>query len=152
MTSTGNARGETHADRRASNLPSTTIVIFRWLSTLVVVVHAAFVVFVVTGGFLALRWRRLIWLHLPAVVWAAAIELIGFRCPLTPLENALRLRAGETAYSGTFLEYHLLRLLYPAGLTRSIQYALGAAVILGNVGAYTLLWRRARRGAGGGSV
>ena len=134
---------------RASNLPSNAVVIYRWLSTLVVVVHAAFVVFVVIGGFLALRWRRLIWVHLPTVAWAAAIELIGFRCPLTPLENALRLRAGETAYSGTFLEYHLLRLLYPTGLTRPIQYALGAAVVLGNVVAYVFLWRRTRRGAGG---
>jgi hypothetical protein len=119
---------------------------YRWLSTAVVVVHAAFVVFVVTGGFLALRWRRLVWLHVPTALWAVAIEVIGFRCPLTPLENALRLRAGEPTYSGTFLEYHLLRLLYPAGLTRSIQYALGAFVVVANVAAYVLIWRRARRG------
>jgi len=112
----------------------------------VVVLHAAFVVFVVIGGLLALRWRRLIWLHVPAVVWAVAIEVIGFECPLTPLENALRVRAGETPYSGTFIEHHLLRLLYPAGLTRSMQYAFAAIVVVANVVAYWLLWRQARRG------
>lgn len=116
--------------------------IYRWLSTLVVVVHAAFVAFVVLGGFLALRWRRLIWVHLLAVAWAIAIESIGFRCPLTPLENALRRMAGEAQYSETFLEHYLLRLLYPAGLTRSTQYVLAAVVLLVNVVAYAILWRR----------
>jgi ABC-type branched-subunit amino acid transport system permease subunit len=120
--------------------------IYRWLATLVVVVHAAFVVFVVFGGFLVLRWRRLVWLHVPAAVWGVAIEVIGFRCPLTPLENALRLRAGEPTYSGTFIEHHLMRLLYPVGLTPSIQHYLAAFVVLANVVAYTLVWRRTRRG------
>jgi Protein of Unknown function (DUF2784) len=120
---------------------------YRWLSTLVVVVHAAFVGFVVVGGFLALRWRRLVWLHAPAVLWAIAIEAIGFPCPLTPLENALRQRGGEAPYSGTFIEHHLLEWLYPAGLTRSTQLLLAAGVVGVNAVAYALIWRstRARR-------
>lgn len=119
--------------------------LYRWLSTLVVVVHATFVAFVMVGGLLALRWRRVVWLHIPAVVWAVAIEVIGFRCPLTPLENALRVRAGEAAYSGSFIEQHLLRLLYPAHLTRSIQYMLAALVVLVNLAAYAVLWQRRSR-------
>ena len=120
--------------------------IFRWLADAVVVLHAAFVVFVVLGGFLVLRWRRVAWLHVPAAIWGVLIEYAGWICPLTPLENALRERAGQAGYSGGFVEHYVLRVLYPAGLTRETQWVLGALVLLINGLVYGSLWMRRRRG------
>ncbi len=112
----------------------------------VLMLHLAFVVFVLLGGLLALRWRRAPWLHLPAAAWGVYIELSGGLCPLTPLENSLRRAAGEAGYDGGFIEHHLLPLIYPAGLTQEIQY-LFAAIALGvNALAYAWVWgRRCRR-------
>jgi hypothetical protein len=122
-----------------------------WLADAVVVVHAAFVAFVAVGGLLALRWRRLAWLHVPAFLWGAAIELAGWICPLTPLENRLRRAAGEAGYGGGFIEHYLIPILYPAGLTRAHQIALGVAVLAVNATIYGALVVAAvrRRGAGG---
>jgi len=110
----------------------------------VLVVHFAFVLFVVLGGALMLRWPHLVWLHLPAVVWAILVEATGWICPLTPLENALRESAGGTAYTGDFVQHYLLALLYPADLTRSTQWILGLSVIAVNVFFYSLLLARMR--------
>ena len=118
--------------------------IFHWLAGGIVVLHAAFVVFVVVGGFVALRWRWLAWLHLPSVVWAVLLEYNGWICPLTPLENRLRAAAGQGTYAGDFLQHYLLAALYPAGLTRSTQFALAVLVVLINVPAYYCLWRNQR--------
>jgi len=112
--------------------------------------HFLFVVFVVTGGFLTWRWPRAAWLHLPVAVWGALIEFTGWICPLTPLENALRRAAGEAGYAGGFIEHYLIPVVYPAGLTRSTQLVLGAAVVVVNVVAYGgMVWRT--RGRGGRS-
>ena len=119
--------------------------IFRWLADGVVVVHAAFVIFVVAGGFLALRWRRLVWLHAPAAVWGVLIEFAGWICPLTPLENAFRALAGEAGYAGGFIEHYLLRALYPSGLTPAYQWILGSAALAVNIAAYALIIRQNRR-------
>ncbi len=105
-------------------------------------IHLAFVAFVVIGGAAVLRWRRLAWAHLPAVVWAVLIEYAGWICPLTPLENALRQAAGETAYAGGFVEHYVVPVLYPADLTRIVQVVLGSVVLLLNVLVY---WQVARR-------
>ena len=118
--------------------------VYRWLADLVVVVHALFVVFVLIGAFLALRWRWIVWLHLPAAIWGVLIEYGGWICPLTPLENSLRLRAGQSAYSGDFIQHYLLGALYPQGLTRATQYVLGSTALLVNVIAYALLIQRIR--------
>lgn len=114
------------------------------LADLVLGLHAAFVAFVVAGGLLVLRRPGLAWLHLPAAAWGAAIELGGWICPLTPLENRLRAAAGEAGYAGDFLGHWLQLLLYPPGLTREIQLALGAGVLLVNAAVYGLLLRRRR--------
>ena len=114
---------------------------------LVVVLHLAFILFVVAGGLLVLRWPRLAWAHLPVVAWGAGIELIGWICPLTPLENALRRAAGQAGYAGGFIEHYLMPLIYPAGLTREIQLALGLFVLVVNLAIYTVValrWRRSR--------
>lgn len=118
---------------------------YRWLADLTVVVHLAFVVFVVVGGLLVLRRRGWAWIHLPAAVWGAAIEWAGWVCPLTPLENWLRLRAGGSGYRGGFVEHYLLPLLYPSELTRGTQIVLGGLVVVINVAFYTVVWKRYRR-------
>lgn len=122
--------------------------IYRWLADLTVLFHSAFVAFVILGGFLAIRWRRLIWLHVPAAVWGVLIEFGGWICPLTPLENMLRRRAGESGYSGGFVEHYLLRALYPSGLTQGVQWMLGAFALAVNVLAYGFILSRRRREAG----
>jgi len=111
-----------------------------------VLVHAAFVAFVMLGGFFAWRWRAVLWAHVPAAVWGAAIEFAGWTCPLTPLENALRARAGLEGYRGGFVEHYVIPLLYPAGLTRPAQALLGTLVVVVNFVAYTVFIRRTLRG------
>ena len=114
------------------------------LATLVVTLHLTFVVFVVLGGLLVLRWPWLAYAHLPAALWGAWIEFAGWVCPLTPLEQSLRLKAGEQGYSGSFIEHYVLPLLYPSALTRTIQVALGAVVIAVNLAIYGYLLRSRR--------
>ena len=121
---------------------------YRILADLVVGVHALFVVFVVAGGLLGLRWPWVAAAHLPAAVWGALIEFRGWICPLTPLEKSLRASAGQAGYEGGFIDHYLLPVLYPAGLTQSVQLVLGSLVIAVNVVVYGLLLRRrARAGA-----
>ncbi len=123
-----------------------------WLlfADLVLVLHAAFVAFVVAGGLAVRRWPRVAWLHVPAAAWGATVELAGWVCPLTPLENALRMRAGAAPYDSDFVARALLPLLYPDGLTRPVQVALGVLVVAVNALVYLDVSRRGRhRGAGG---
>jgi Protein of Unknown function (DUF2784) len=118
------------------------------LADLVLVLHFAFVAFVALGGFLVLRSPQVAWAHVPAALWGAGIELTGGICPLTPLENALRERAGAATYEGDFVARYLLAVLYPEGLTREAQLVLGAAVIVGNAVLYAFAIRRSRSRAG----
>ena len=117
------------------------------LADLVLLAHAGFVVFVVLGGLPVLRWPRLAWLHLPAVAWGAGIEFAGAICPLTPLEIHLRSLAGQQGYAGGFVEHYVFALLYPEGLTRNVQLALGLLVVVINSLLYAIVWRRHRAGA-----
>ena len=95
----------------------------------VVLIHLAFVLFAVLGALLIIRWRKVLWLHLPAAVWAAWIEFSGKICPLTPLENWLRMRGGGSGYAGDFVGHYLMPILYPSGLTPKVQFILGGVVI-----------------------
>jgi len=121
--------------------------IYRLLADAVVLFHASFVLFVVLGGLLVVRWRRVAVLHVPAAIWGALIEFAGLICPLTPLENYLRGRAGEAGYSGGFVEHYVLHTLYPGGLTPAIRWALGLFVIVVNAAAYGYIVRSRRRGS-----
>jgi hypothetical protein len=114
------------------------------LADAVLLAHAAFVAFVVLGGLPVLRWPRLAWLHLPVVAWGAGIEFTGGICPLTPLENHLRTLAHQQGYQGGFIEHYVFGLLYPDGLTREVQFALGMGVLVLNAVVYAWLWRRRR--------
>jgi hypothetical protein len=116
--------------------------IYRALADLVVIMHLAFVLFAVLGCLAVLRWPRLAFAHLPAVVWAVLVEYAGWICPLTPLEIRFRQAGGEPGYVGDFLDHYLVPLLYPAGLTRGLQVAAGTFVLLLNLLAY---WRVVRR-------
>ncbi len=115
---------------------------FRFLADLTVIVHLAFVLFVVFGGLLVLRWRRVAWLHLPAAAWGAWIEFAGWICPLTPLENWLRERGGRPAYTSSFVERYLIPTLYPDSLSREVQWVLGGLVLLVNGLVYLMVLRR----------
>lgn len=119
--------------------------IYRVLSDLVVLFHLAFILFVAAGGLPVLRWPRLALLHLPAAAWGAAIELNGWYCPLTPLENHFSRLAGSRGYAGGFIEHYLLPIIYPAELTREIQVGLGILVIAVNIIPYSLLLCRLLR-------
>lgn len=115
------------------------------LADAVLVLHLVFVLFVILGGLLVLRWRRLAWLHLPAAGWGALVEFTGWICPLTPMENALRRAAGVAGYEATFVERYLVPLVYPGDLTREMQVVLGLLVVAVNLGVYGFVWRRALR-------
>ena len=115
------------------------------LADLIVLVHVAFVVFAVLGGLLAARWRRLVWIHLLAVIWAAIVEVFGWVCPLTPLENWLRRRGGQGGYPSDFIAHYVLPILYPEGLTREVQITLGVIVVLTNSAIYGWILRSKSR-------
>lgn len=117
----------------------------RTLADLLVLVHLGFVAYVVAGGLLALRFRRAPWFHVPAAIWGAAIEIGGWVCPLTPLENRLRAAGGAAGYPGGFIEHYVLPVVYPAGLSRTTQLALGALVLAVNLLIYGVVWYRTRR-------
>jgi hypothetical protein len=115
------------------------------VADLVVAVHFLFVLFVVLGGLLVLRWPRVAYIHIPAALWGAGIELAGGICPLTPLENSLRREAGSAGYSGGFIEHYILPILYPSALTRDIQLMLGLLVLAANLSIYAYVFRRRKR-------
>ncbi|HXU45166.1 MAG TPA: DUF2784 domain-containing protein [Thermoanaerobaculia bacterium] len=119
--------------------------VYRFLADALVVFHTAFVLSVAFGGLVVLRYPRAIWVHVPVALWGATIELTGWICPLTTLENHLRRLGGEAGYTGGFIAHHLTPILYPAGLTRTGQFALAAFVLALNAAVYTAVWRRRRK-------
>jgi hypothetical protein len=118
----------------------------RLLADGVVIIHLLFICFAVSGGILVMRWRMLIWLHLPAVAWAVLVEVNSWPCPLTPLENFFRRRGGEAGYPGGFVEHYVWPVIYPEGLTDRIQLLIGCFVFCVNVAAYAVVVARWRRG------
>lgn len=115
---------------------------YRIAADLLVILHLAFIVFVLLGGVLVLKWPRVAMLHLPAVIWAVLLELNGWGCPLTPWEQQLRQLAGAPGYSGGFIEHYLMPVLYPPGLDQATQFIFAGIVILVNVLAYGWLLGR----------
>ena len=116
--------------------------VYRLLADLVVLVHFCFVLFVILGGMLVLRWKSVAWVHLPAAAWGAIVEFMGWICPLTPLEIWLRVMAGQSGYQTGFIAHYLLPVLYPANLTRGTQIWLGILVLSLNLAIYGWLVRR----------
>ena len=116
--------------------------VHRLLADLVVLVHFGFVLFVILGGMLVLRWKSVAWVHLPAATWGAIVEFMGWICPLTPLEIWLRVMAGQSGYQTGFIDHYLLPVLYPQNLTRDTQIWLGVLVLCLNLAIYGWLIRR----------
>ena len=116
--------------------------LFSMLADAVVLLHFAFILFAVLGGLLVLRWPVALWLHVPALLWGTAIEVTGGVCPLTPLENRLRELGGAEGYAGSFVQHYLLPIIYPAELTRELQWFLAAALVTVNAVVYLLVWRK----------
>ena len=115
--------------------------LYRVLATTVAIVHFGFILFVLLGGFLVLRWPRLAWLHIPAAIWGALIEFADWHCPLTSLENDFLRKAGRAGYTDGFIAHHLFAVIYPAGLTRGFEIAIGLFVIAVNAMIYVRLMR-----------
>lgn len=113
---------------------------FLLAANLVVVLHYAFLAFATFGGFLLRWWPGMVWWHLPVLTWGVAIAVIGWTCPLTPLENRLRIAGGAPAYQGGFIEHYITARIYPDGLPASVMTAMGIALLLVNVLAYALWW------------
>ena len=118
--------------------------LYRLAADAVVLVHVAFILFVIAGGLLALRWRWVAYVHIPVAMYGVAIEFGGWICPLTPLEVHLRRLAGEAGYAGGFIDHYIVRIIYPSGLTPGVQIALGVAVLVLNVAIYSRCFARRR--------
>lgn len=115
---------------------------YQILADSIVVLHFGFILFVILGALLIIKWRWIIWLHLPALIWAASIMYWGWICPLTPLENQLNSAAGSEGYEVGFIEHYIIPVIYPEGITPGHQLLLGALLVLLNIGIYLLIWRR----------
>ena len=118
--------------------------LYRLAAEVVLFLHLAFIVFALLGAAFAARWRWLVAVHLPAAAWGFFVELTGRICPLTYAENFLRIKAGESGYTESFLEHYLLALIYPAGLTREVQFVLAGVVVVVNVAIYAWVFRPRR--------
>ena len=118
--------------------------LLRIAADLIVLVHFAFIIFVVAGGLLALKWPKMAYLPIPAAVWGAWIGFANWICPLTPLENHLRRLTGEAGYAGGFIEHYITRILYPAGLTAGMRVMLGVAAVAVNLLVYWICFARWR--------
>lgn len=119
--------------------------VFRILADVTIILHLCFVLFVVLGGLLVVRWPQVAWVHLAAVAWGAWVEFSGWICPLTPLENWFRQQSGGPVYTASFIEHYLVPILYPSSLSREIQWVLGGAALLINAAVYFLVFRRRAR-------
>ena len=118
--------------------------LYRVLADAVLLLHLAFVAFVVLGGLLVLRWPRAAWLHLPAAAWGAFVELYLHYCPLTPLENRLREQGGLGTYDSGFIDHYIIPVIYPPGLTPGMQLLLGIVLVVVYAAVYGYAWRRYR--------
>lgn len=110
-------------------------------ATAIALLHLAFIVFVLLGGLLVLRWPKLAWVHLPAAAWGMLIEFFGWWCPLTKWENYFLREAGRAGYSGGFVAHYIMPVIYPPGLTRGMEIAIGVLVLVINVSIYVRVFR-----------
>lgn len=118
--------------------------LYRLAADAVLLLHLAFILFALLGALLALRWRWMPVIHLPAAAWGFFVEFTGRVCPLTDWENHFRLLAGQAGYAESFIEHYLLAVIYPDGLTREIQFVLAGIVVIVNVVLYGWLLFRQR--------
>jgi len=120
--------------------------IYDLLAAIVVLLHFGFIIFAVLGALLLVRWPRLVWLHLPTAIWAMAIVFYGGTCPLTPLENWLRFKAGLAGYDESFIEHYIAAIIYPGEITTSVKIMLGLGVLIINLALYARIIKRRHQG------
>lgn len=116
--------------------------VYSFFSDMVVLLHFIYVIFAVAGGMLLIWWPKVIWIHVPSAIWAALISFAGWICPLTYLENWLRIKSGGIGYSTGFIIQYIEPVLYPAGLTYFHQVILGLIVVVLNLIIYTTMFKR----------
>lgn len=109
---------------------------FRLAADAALLAHLAFILFALLGAALASKWRWVPLVHVPAAAWGFFVEFTGRICPLTDLENYLRIKAGQSGYAESFIEHYLLAIIYPAGLTREVQFVLAGVVVVINAAIY----------------
>jgi len=114
--------------------------LYRVSADAVLLLHLAFILFVLLGAAFAARWRWFFVVHLPAAAWGCFVEITGRICPLTYAENYFRLKAGQSGYTESFIEHYLLALIYPAALTRDVQFVLAGLVVVINIGLYAWIF------------
>ena len=119
--------------------------IYSFLADLLVVFHLVFILYVIAGALLIVKWPKTLWLHLPSCFWGMTVEFTGWFCPLTPWEIQLRMLAGEEGYTGSFIEHYLIPIIYSSGLTREVQMVLGGTVLILNLSLYTLILIKRRK-------
>ena len=112
---------------------------YRIAADSVLLAHFLFAAFAVFGGILVAFDFDWAWLHVPAVLWSAVVNLMGWTCPLTPLENRLRVRSGESGYGGGFIQHYVGRAVYPRGMPRKLELVAGFSILAGNALVYALL-------------
>lgn len=119
--------------------------LYQLAADIIVLLHFFFIVFVVFGGVLVFKWRWIICLHIPAAIWGALIVMVGWICPLTPIENMLRHESGSQIYTGSFIEHYLVPVIYPSGLNREVFILMGVVVILINLIIYAKFFLKCKR-------
>jgi hypothetical protein len=115
--------------------------LYRFAADAVMVIHFTFILFVLFGGIAVLKWPKLVWVHLPAATWGILIEFFGWWCPLTKWENRFLRLAGEAGYDGGFVSHYIMPVIYPPGLTRGLEIAIGIFVLLFNAAIYARIMR-----------
>ena len=115
--------------------------LYQFAATAIALLHLSFIVFVFLGGLLVLRWPKLAWVHVPAAVWGVLIEFFGWWCPLTKWENHFLLLAGRAGYDSGFVAHYIMPIIYPPGLTRGLEIAIGIVVLIINVSVYVRVFR-----------
>jgi len=119
--------------------------VFRLLANATVLLHLAFIAFIVFGGLVALFWPRMAWVHLPLALWGVVVQWMSWVCPLTPLENWFRARGGVETYADGFVEHHVLPVLYPIGIGPRLHWVLGLVVLIANAAIYAAVFHRRAR-------
>ena len=120
--------------------------IFEIFATLILLLHFSFILFVIFGALLILRFKKIIYFHIPAVAWGAYIELSHSICPLTHLENYFLKKAGKDQYSIDFIENYVFKIIYPPALNYEIQTYLGVILIFVNLVIYYYIVKKSRTG------
>ena len=112
---------------------------------IILIIHFAFILFVIFGALLFFVTTKIIFIHLPALIWGLYIELTHSICPLTYLENWLLQKANLTTYSEGFIQYYLVPIVYPTNLTKDIQIYLGIGLIVINIVIYAFIFGKMKK-------